>query len=73
MKLFHQIILGLVLILTIMSSFINAESSDDKDVNRESDESLIGNAESDETLPADVQQDYLNVGDYVRPPPPWWF
>ncbi|XP_017114124.1 uncharacterized protein LOC108137110 [Drosophila elegans] len=73
MKLFYQIILGLVLIFAIMSSVTNAKSLEDDDATDESDESLIGDAESIESSPQDVQQDYLNVGDYVRPPPPWWF
>ncbi|KAH8245434.1 hypothetical protein KR032_010433 [Drosophila birchii] len=72
MKLFSQIILGLVLVFGVMSSLANAGSTKNDDW---SDESLIGNSKSDESFLSEgnVQQDYLNVGDYVRPPPPWWF
>lgn len=72
MKLCWQIILGLVLVFAVMTSFARAGSLEDDE---EADSSLIGDSESDESgaSAADVQQDYLNVGDYVRPPPPWWF
>ncbi|KAH8345212.1 hypothetical protein KR059_008953 [Drosophila kikkawai] len=72
MKLLSQFLLGLVLVLAVMSSLVNAGSKHKDDW---SDESLVGNSESDESFLSEgnVQQDYLNVGDYVRPPPPWWF
>ncbi|XP_016995436.1 uncharacterized protein [Drosophila takahashii] len=67
MKLFQQIILGLVLIFAIMSSLSTAQPLED-------DDSLIGDSESNESsVPDDVQQDYLNVADYVTAPPPWWW
>ncbi|KAH8362164.1 hypothetical protein KR084_006602 [Drosophila pseudotakahashii] len=70
MKLFQQIILGLVLIFAVMSSLSTAQPLED---NSEADESLVGDAESVESLPDDVQQDYLNVANYVTAPPPWWW
>ncbi|KAH8234519.1 hypothetical protein KR038_002592 [Drosophila bunnanda] len=71
MKVFSQIVLGLVLVLFVMGSRVTAGSKKDD----WADDSLVGDSESDESFlsQGNVQQDYLNVGDYVRPPPPWWF
>ncbi|XP_017067515.1 uncharacterized protein LOC108105441 [Drosophila eugracilis] len=69
MKLFHQLILGLVLILALMGSLASAQPLEDS----EADESLIGDSESADSVPDDVQQDYLNVANYVTPSPPWWW
>ncbi|XP_043658445.1 uncharacterized protein LOC122623380 [Drosophila teissieri] len=71
MKVFYQTILGLALILAILSSSLTyATPLDDN----KSDESLLSeNSESDESVPNDIQQDYLNVANYVTPSPPWWW
>ncbi|KAH8420251.1 hypothetical protein KR009_008330 [Drosophila setifemur] len=72
MKIQWQVILGLML-FALLASLTNAQSPEE-DATDEADDSLIGDSESDESAPqAVVQSDYLNVGDYVRPPPPWWF
>ncbi|XP_026838947.1 uncharacterized protein LOC113564650 [Drosophila erecta] len=62
MKVFYQIILGLALIFAILSSLTYAKPLKDNE-----------SSESDESLPKDIQQDYLNVANYVTAPPPWWW
>ncbi|XP_016938711.2 uncharacterized protein [Drosophila suzukii] len=69
MKLFQQIILGLVLIFAIMSSLASAKPQEAKDL----DESLVENSELGESVPEGAQQDYINVADYTTASPPWWW
>ncbi|KAH8289598.1 hypothetical protein KR054_007602 [Drosophila jambulina] len=69
MLLFHQIVLGLVLVI---SSLASAGLSDTYDYG---DESLPEITAPGDTFisQGNVQPDYLNVADFVRPAPPWWF
>ncbi|EDW43692.1 uncharacterized protein LOC6615851 [Drosophila sechellia] len=70
MKVFYQIIPALVLIFAILSSLTYANPLNDNNL----DESVqSGNSESDESIPNDIQQDYLNVANYVTASPPWWW
>nr|NP_001245446.1 uncharacterized protein Dmel_CG43182 [Drosophila melanogaster]AFH07162.1 uncharacterized protein Dmel_CG43182 [Drosophila melanogaster] len=70
MKVFYQIISALALIFAILSYLTYADPLNDSNL----DESRqIGNSESDESVPNDIQQDYLNVANYVTASPPWWW
>ncbi|BFG00917.1 uncharacterized protein DMAD_00802 [Drosophila madeirensis] len=77
MKLHWQIIFGLMLVFAVLASMAVAQPLEEDDVDDSgSDESLLGDDESDEAQAGEagnVQQDYINVADYTRPPPPWWF
>ncbi|EDW27618.1 GL20375 [Drosophila persimilis] len=79
MKLQWQIVFGLMLVFAVLASMAVAQPSSleaDEVEDSGSDESLVGDPESDESQTAEeanVQQDYINVADYTRPPPPWWF
>ncbi|SPP88855.1 uncharacterized protein LOC117590496 [Drosophila guanche] len=77
MKLQWQVIFGLMLVFAVLASMAVAQPLEEDDVDDSgSDESLLGDDESYEAQAGEegnVQQDYLNVADYTRPPPPWWF